>query len=114
VQTNRTIPNNKPDIIICDNEKETCMSIVVTTSGNRNVIAKEAEKILKTERLYDRKTAHVKCKNESDTCNNRGNWNHLKIVQKIPEEHFRRGQNLTKLKKTATLGTALILWKVLM
>ena len=25
VQTDRTIPNNKPDIIICDNEKRTCM-----------------------------------------------------------------------------------------
>ena len=27
VQTDRTIPNNKPDIIICDNEKGTCMLI---------------------------------------------------------------------------------------
>ena len=25
VQTDRTIPNNKPDIIICDNEKGICM-----------------------------------------------------------------------------------------
>jgi len=25
VQTDRTIPNNKPDIIIRDNEKRTCM-----------------------------------------------------------------------------------------
>jgi len=25
IQTDRTIPNNKPDIIIRDNEKETCM-----------------------------------------------------------------------------------------
>ena len=24
VQTDRTIPNDKPDIIICDNEKGTC------------------------------------------------------------------------------------------
>ena len=24
-QTDRTIPNNKPEIIICDNEKRTCM-----------------------------------------------------------------------------------------
>ena len=27
VQTDRTIPNNKPDIIIRDNEKRTCMLI---------------------------------------------------------------------------------------
>ena len=25
IQTNRTVPNNKPDIIIRDNEKGTCM-----------------------------------------------------------------------------------------
>ena len=47
VQTDRTIPNNKPDIIICDNEKRTCMLIDVAISGDRNVIKKEAEKILK-------------------------------------------------------------------
>jgi len=46
-QTDRTIPNNKPDIIICDNEKGTCMLIDVAISGDRNVIKKEAEKILK-------------------------------------------------------------------
>jgi hypothetical protein len=47
VQTNRSIPNNKPDIIIRDNEKGTCMLIDVAISGDRNVIKKEAEKILK-------------------------------------------------------------------
>jgi hypothetical protein len=47
VQTNRTIPNNKPDIIIRDNEKGTCMLIDLAISGDRNVIKKEAEKILK-------------------------------------------------------------------
>ena len=47
VQTDRTIPNNKPDIIIRGNEKETCMLIDVAISGDRNVIKKEAEKILK-------------------------------------------------------------------
>ena len=38
VQTDRTIPNNKPDIIIRDNEKGTCMLIDVAISGDRNVI----------------------------------------------------------------------------
>ena len=47
IQTDRTIPNNKPDIIIRDNEKGTCMLIDVANSGNRNVIKKQAEKILK-------------------------------------------------------------------
>jgi hypothetical protein len=47
VQTDRTIPNNEPDITISDNEKATCMLIDVAISGDRNVIKKEAEKILK-------------------------------------------------------------------
>ena len=45
VQTDRTIPNNKPDIIIRDNEKRICLDVAI--SGGRNVIKKEAEKILK-------------------------------------------------------------------
>jgi hypothetical protein len=40
VQTDRTIPNNKPDIIIRDNER-TCMLIDVAIPGDRNVIKKE-------------------------------------------------------------------------
>ena len=51
VQTDRTIPNNKPDIIICDNEKRTCMLIDVAISGDRNMIRKEAEKILNIDTL---------------------------------------------------------------
>jgi len=47
IQTDRTIPNNKPNIIICDNENGTCMLIDAAISGDRNVIKNEAEKILK-------------------------------------------------------------------
>ena len=47
VQTHRTIPNNKPDIIIRDNKMGTYTLIHVAISGDRNVIKKEAEKILK-------------------------------------------------------------------
>ena len=47
VETDRTISNNKPDIIIRDNEKGTCMLIDVAISGDINVIKKEAQKILK-------------------------------------------------------------------
>ena len=43
VRTDRTIPNNKPDIIIRDNEKRTCIKIDVAISGDSNVIKKEAE-----------------------------------------------------------------------
>ena len=47
VQTDRTIPNNKPDIIIRDNKKGTCVLTDVTISGDINVIKKETDKILK-------------------------------------------------------------------
>jgi hypothetical protein len=57
VQTDRTILNNKPDIIILDNEKGTCMLIDVAISGDRNVTKKEAEKILKYEDL----TIEIQC-----------------------------------------------------
>ena len=46
VQTDRTIPNNKPGIIIHDNKQGTCMLIDVAIPGDRIVIKKEAEKIL--------------------------------------------------------------------
>jgi len=42
IQTDRTIPSNKPDIIIRDNGKGTCMLIDVAISGDRNVIKNEA------------------------------------------------------------------------
>jgi hypothetical protein len=47
IQTDRTIPKNKPDIVISDNEKGTCMLIDIVIPGDRNVIQKEAENILK-------------------------------------------------------------------
>jgi hypothetical protein len=47
VRTDRTIANNKPDIIISDNKYGTCMLIDAATPGDRNLIKKEAEKILK-------------------------------------------------------------------
>ena len=47
IRTYRTIPNNKPDIIIRDNEKRTCILIDVAISADSNVIKKEAEKFLK-------------------------------------------------------------------
>ena len=46
VRADRTITNNKPDIIIRDNEKRTCILIDVAISGDSNVI-KRARKTLK-------------------------------------------------------------------
>ena len=46
-QTHRIIASNKPDIIIRHNETGTCMLIDNAISGDRNVIKKEADKVLK-------------------------------------------------------------------
>jgi hypothetical protein len=47
VQTDRRVPNDKPDIIIRNNKEGTCMLIDVAIHGNGCVFKKEAEKILK-------------------------------------------------------------------
>jgi hypothetical protein len=41
VKADRTIPNNKADIIIHINDKGTCLLIDITISGDRNVIKKD-------------------------------------------------------------------------
>jgi hypothetical protein len=51
VQNDRTFPNNKPDILIRDNETGKRVLISVAISGDRNVFEKEAEKIKKYEYL---------------------------------------------------------------
>jgi hypothetical protein len=78
MQTNRTIRNSKPVIIIRDNEKGTCVLIGVAISGDRNAIKKEAMMVHFSS--CNRITAHVECKNKSDTSNNGGKWNLLKII----------------------------------
>ena len=90
VQTDRTIPNNKPHIIIRDNEAETCMLIDVVISGDRNVIKKEAEKILKYEDLTIRIQRMWKVKTRVIPSNNRIDWDHFKIIQKIHKQHTRK------------------------
>jgi len=51
LHTNRTISNNKPDITILITENGTCLLIDVAISGDRNVIKKEFEEILKRKDL---------------------------------------------------------------
>ena len=91
IQTDRTIPNNKPDIVIRDNEKGTCMLIEVAISGDKNVIKKEAEKILKykdltteIQRMWNVKTKVI------PVINNRGDWDCFKVIQKIREQRTRK------------------------
>ena len=47
IRANRTIPNNKPEIIIGDFEKGICILIDVAISVDRHVIKKEADKIFR-------------------------------------------------------------------
>ena len=37
--------------------------------------------------------------NNSDASNNRGNWSHLKFIQKIPQHHCGKGRNQGTKKK---------------
>ena len=55
----------------------------------------------------------MECKNKGDTSNNRGDWDYFKVTQKIREQHTREPL-VKELQKTAILGTAHILRKVLM
>ena len=103
MKTDRTNPNNNLDIIIHDNDKGTGMLIDTVISGDRD--QEKCQEILK----YKDLTMHVKYKNQSDTSNNRGTWNHQpKIIQKLTEQHTRNRQN-QELQKTAILDTADIL-----
>ena len=87
VQTDRTIPNNKPDIIIRDNEKGTCMLIDVVISGERNVIKKEAEKILKYKYLTVEIQRMWNVKTKVIAVIIGGDWDYFKVIQKIREQH---------------------------
>ena len=112
VQTDGTIPNNKPDIIR-DNERGTCMLIDVAISGDRNVIKKEAEKILKykdltieIQRMWNVKTKVIPVIiGVTGTISK----SFRKYVSNISGKH-----EIKELQKTAILGTAHILRKVLM
>ena len=73
------------------------------------MIKKEAEKSLK---YKDFTIAHAECKNKVDTSNNRRDWDHFKVIQKIREQHTRKHE-VNEPQKTAILGTAHILQKVL-
>ena len=112
VQTDRKIPNNKPDIIIRDNETGTCMLIDVAISGDRNVIKKEAEMILKykdltveIQRMWKVKTRVIPVIIGATGTISKS---FRKYVSNIPRKH-----EVKELQKISILGTAHILRKVL-
>ena len=93
LRTDRTIPNNKPDIIIRCSKKVTCVLIDVANSGDRNVIKKEAKKVVKYETPHNRNSAHVECKSKSETSNKWGDWKHFTNTQTVPEQHTKQARN---------------------
>ena len=101
------------NIIIRDNEKGTCMLIYVTISGDRNVIKKAAEKVLKCKDLTIEilRMWNVKTKVIPVIIGATGiiSKTFRKYVSNIPGNH-----EVKELQKTAILGTAHILRKVLM
>jgi hypothetical protein len=111
VKTERTVPNNKPDIIIQGNEKGTCMLIDVATPGDRNVTKKEAEKILKYKDLVTeiQHMWNVKTQVTPVIIGATGtiSKSFRKYLSSIPGKH-----NIKELQKTAILGTAHILRKM--
>jgi len=113
IQTDRTTPNNKTYIIICDNEKGTCTLIDVAISGDKNVIKKEAKKILKYKDLTIeiQHMWNVKTKVIPVIIGATGaiSKSFRKCMSNIPGKH-----EVKELQKTAILGTLRILPKVLM
>jgi hypothetical protein len=106
------ITNNKPDIIIRDNEKGTSMLIDVAISGDRNVIKKEAEKIVKykdltieIQRMWNVKTRVMPVITGATGTISKS---FRKYASSIPGNH-----EVGELQKTAIFGTAHILRKVL-
>jgi hypothetical protein len=103
--------NNKPDIIIRDNEKGTCMLIDVAIPGDRNVM-KEAEKIKKykdpiieIQHMWDVKTKVTPVITGATGTISKS---FRKYLSNVPGKH-----EVKELQKTAIPGTAHILRKVL-
>jgi len=99
--------------MIRDNEKETCTLIDVAISGDRNAINNEAEKILKykeltieIQRMWNVKTKVIPVIIGATVIISKS---FRKYVSNIPGKH-----EMKELQKTAILGTAHIIWKVLM
>ena len=112
VQIDRTIFNNIPDIIILDYEKRTYILTDVAISGDRNVTNKEAEKVLKykdltieIQRIWKVKTMVIAVIIGATGTISKS---FRKYVSYIPGNH-----ELKELQRTALLGTAHLLRKVL-
>ena len=45
INTDRTIKENRPDIVVRDHEKKSCLLIDMTVPSDRNILLKELDKL---------------------------------------------------------------------
>jgi hypothetical protein len=112
VHTDREVPANRPDIILKGKKEKTCTLIHVAIPADRNVVQKEAENKLKykslcleIQRMWNVKCTIVPVIIGATGMVTRSLRKHLEAV---PGKHL-----IDSLQKTAVLGTAHIIWKVL-
>jgi hypothetical protein len=70
--------------------------------GGRNVMNKKAEYILRYKDLTIGMHSMWNVQNKCDTNNNWVNWNYIKNIHKIPEQHIERAQNLVTTENSHT------------
>ena len=78
---------------ICDNSGSGCLCSSGTGGGDTSSTFIAIKLmiiiiiIITIWRPYNTNTVQVECQSNSDTSHNRGNWNYLKIIQTIHEQH---------------------------
>jgi hypothetical protein len=84
-------------------------------NDRRNTVNdKETEMAVKYQDLTIEYGACGPKKDEGNTSNNRGNWNHLKIIQKTPEQYTGKARNYGTTESsyighcTYTAGSAIV------
>lgn len=112
IQTDRTIPANRPDIVIYDKKKQMCLLIEITVPDDGNIITKENEKLNKYKDLEIeiQRMWHTKAKTVPIVIGALG------VIRKGIEKYLEQipGQpDLRELQKIAIMGTAHILRKIL-
>ena len=77
----------KPDTIIRDNEEK-------NSSVNRHCnfrgweTDQKKKPIVSDSKEHSRNTAYTERKNKRDNSKNRGKWNNVRIIQKLPDQHI--------------------------
>ena len=65
----------------------------IAIPGDRNVIKKEVEKVLKYKDLIIEIQPMLEFESKSDTGNNMSDWNHFKLTHTTPEQHTGKARN---------------------